>query len=342
MKAAVLYGPKDMRIEEVKKPVINSGEVLLRVKACAICGSDLHAFKGKHQKVTYPRILGHEFASIVEEISNGIDGIKAGDRVVTDTNKTCGKCPQCLNGRPNLCKTTLNFGFKMDGAFAEFVKVPAGINIYKLPDNISFEEASLAQPLGVALNAVRRRANVTVGDTVAVLGAGPIGLSAITLAKSCGARVLATDTMDFRLEIAKKMGADETVNVTKEDLIKKSMDFTNNNGFDKVIEAVGGMQDTTIQQTTQIVKPGGLIVVVGNFSENRASIRITEFKDREIELRGSRGQHGTVPTCLILIGTGVVDMKPMITHTVTLDEVLTSMDLLENHSDRTVKVIIKY
>lgn len=342
MLAAVLHGPYDMRVEEVETPVPGKGEVVLRIKACAICGSDLHAYKGKHQKVTFPRILGHEFSGVIEALSPEIKNFKVGDRVVVDTNKTCGQCPQCKAGRPNLCKTTVNFGFKMDGAFAEFVRVPEGINIYKMPESISFEEAALAQPLGVALNAVRRRAVVTVGDTVAVLGAGPIGLSAVALAKACGAQVLVTDTEDFRLEIAKKMGADEVVNVLKDDVVGKSLEFTRQNGFDKVIEAVGGMQDTTIQQTTQIVKPGGLIVVVGNFSGNKATLRITEFKDREIEIRGSRGQHGTVPYCLKLIESGVIDVKPMITHTIALDGIVKGLERLEEQKGRTMKVIVKF
>jgi len=342
MRAHIVYGPSDMRFEEIERPELKNGEVLLRPQATAICASDNLAFKGSHSRLITPRILGHEFASIVEEVGPGVEDFKVGDRVVTNTNKYCGKCPQCKEGVPNRCAKKLNFGLKLDGSFAEFVKVPEGIEIFHLPDNISFEEGALLQPLGIALNAVKRRAQVTVGDTCAVLGVGPIGLCAVALAKASGARVLATDVSDLRLNIAKQMGADEVVNVTREDLLEKAKLFTKNKGFDKVIEAAGGFQDETIQQSTQIVKYGGQIIVIGHFAENRANVRIIELKDWEMEMKGAQGQYNTVPLCISLIESKTIDIKPMITHYLPLAEARKGFELMDNHKDEVVKIILKY
>lgn len=342
MLAAVLNGPRDMRLEEVPTPVPGDGEVIIKVEACSICGSDLHAYEGKHPKVTYPRILGHEFSGVVSEIGKGVRGLKEGDRVGCDTNLTCGTCTYCRGGRPNLCPGSKTLGFNMDGAYAQYVKIPAGINIYPLPANVSFAEAALAQPLGVGFNAVKRRAQVTVGDEVAILGAGPIGMSALLLAKASGARVVVTDTLGYRLEAAKKLGADVAINVEKEDLIRKINELTNGEGVDKVIEAVGGRQDITLQQATQIVKRGGLIVVVGTFSDNKATIRITEFKDREMELKGARGQHGTFKSCMALISSGRVDVKPMISHVLPLGEVEKGIKLMQTKQENVTKIILKF
>ncbi|MGI6226634.1 MAG: zinc-dependent alcohol dehydrogenase [Peptococcales bacterium] len=342
MYAQVLYGPNDLRYEKLERPTLKEGEVLLRVKACAMCASDNLALKGKHHRIVLPRILGHEFASVIEEVGTGVTNWKVGDRVVTNTNMYCMKCPQCKAGTPNRCKSKLNFGFKLDGAFSEFVKVPKGMEIFKLPDNISFEEGALMQPLGVALNAVKRRAQVTVGDKVAVLGVGPVGLCVAALAKASGAQVLVSDVSDIRLETAQKMGASEVVNVKKEDLIKKSLEFTNNKGFDIVIEAVGGFQDETLQQATQIVKYGGRVTVIGHFAENKATVRIVELKDWEMELKGAQGQYNTVPICIDLLQTGTIDLKPMITNYISLAEVPQGFELMDTKKDEVVKVIIKY
>lgn len=342
MRAHVLYEPNDMRFVEIEKPSIKGKEILLRVKASALCASDNLAFKGRHSRLIMPRILGHEFASIVEEVGPEVEDFKVGDRVVTNTNMYCGKCPQCKEGTPNRCAKKLNFALKIDGSFAEYVKVPEGIEVFHLPDDISFEEGALLQPLGIALNAVKRRAQVTVGDTVAILGVGPIGLCAVALAKASGAQVLATDISDLRLDIAKKMGADEIVNVSREDLIEKSKVFTKHKGFDKVIEAVGGFQDDTIQQATQIVKYGGQVVVIGHFAENKAIVRIIELKDWEMELKGAQGQYNTVPLCISLIESKTIDVMPMVTHYLPLSEVGKGFELMDNHKDEVVKIIIRY
>jgi len=177
---------------------------------------------------------------------------------------------------------------------------------------------------------------------VAILGAGPIGMSALLLAKASGAKVFVTDTVDFRLEVAKRLGADITINIEKENLLEKIQELTDGEGVCKVIEAVGGRQDITLQQAVQIGRRGGLIVVVGNFSDNRASIRITEFKDREMELKGSRGQHGTFRSCMELISSGRVDVEPMISHIMPFDQAEKALKMMENKDENISKIILTF
>lgn len=342
MLAAVLHGARDIRVEETPIPVPGDGEVVIKVEVCSVCGSDLHAYNGMHPKVTYPRILGHEYSGVVNEVGKGVNEVKPGDRVGTDTNLTCGACVYCRNGRVNLCPSSKTLGFNMDGAYAQYIKIPAGINIYHLPDNVTFEEAALAQPLGVGFNAVKRRAEVTVGDVVAIMGAGPIGLSCLLLAKASGAFVVISDTLDHRLETARKLGADVTINISQEDLMERIRELTGGEGVDKVIEAVGGRQDMTLMQSTQIVRRGGLIVVVGTFSDNKASLRITEFKDREMELKGARGQHNTFKPCMRLLSTGRVNVKPMISHVLSLQEIESGLQMMTDPAEKVSKIIIKF
>ena len=338
-RAAVLYASEDLRLEDLPVPTVGPEEVLVRVKSCAICGSDLHAYHGKHPRVVFPRVLGHEFSGVIDQKGDRVEGWGMGQRVCCDVDLSCGECDLCRQGRRNLCLRLRTQGFDSDGAYAELVKVPAR-NLYALPEWVSFDEASMVQTLAVAYNGVKRRGEVQVQDRVLVFGCGPIGLCALAVAKAGGARVLAVDTLDYRLKIAGEMGADQLCNSSSADLIRCAMDWTLGKGMDKVIECVGGTQDVTMSQATQVVKRGGLIVVVGTYGNNRATLRMAEFKDRELELRGSRTYVDAFPDCIEMVASGKLALDKLITHHFPLEEVEKGLRLMHEKAENVMKVIV--
>lgn len=338
-RAVVLYGAEDLRLETIPIPSIGPNEVLVQVRACALCGSDLSAYLGKHPRITFPRIMGHEFSGVIFKKGEKVSGWEMGQRVCCDIDLFCGQCDPCRQGRRNLCVQLRTQGFNSDGAYAELVKVPQH-NLYALPDSVSFDEASMVQTLAVAYNGVKRRGEVKVQDQLLIFGCGPIGLCALAVAKAAGAKVFMVDTLDYRLEVARIMGADQTFNPAQQDLVERVLDATRGKGVDKVIEAVGGMQDVTLSQATQVVKRGGLIVVVGTYSANRATLRMAEFKDRELELRGARAYVDAFPDCIELVASGKLYLERMISHHLRLEEVGKGLKLMREKSGKVLKVIM--
>ena len=339
--AAVLYRPEDMRIEQVDVPSIGPNDALIQMKACALCGSDLGGYLGKHGRVVYPRILGHEFSGVIAKLGQKVKGFSEGQQVCCDPDIRCGTCDLCRQGRVNICVNLKTQGFDIDGAYSEYVKVQQD-NLYPIPDNTSFEDTSLVQTLGVAYSAVKRRGEVLFNDYVLIIGCGPIGVSALMLAKAAGANVIIADTVDYRLEMAKELGADEVLNAEKDNLVESVLQLTHGKGVDKVIEAVGGQQDVSLGQCTQAVKRGGLVVLVGTFAGNKATLRATEFKDREIEMRGSRAYIGweAFPEIIQLIASGKINASRMITHRLKLAEVEKGLKLMQSKQENVMKVVI--
>jgi L-gulonate 5-dehydrogenase len=338
-RAVRLYGPGDLRIESIPVPLTGPEDVLVRVKACGLCRSDLHAYLEKHPRIILPRILGHEFAGVIVKKGKNVSGWEIGQRVCCDIDFPCGQCDPCRQGKRNLCTNLETQGVTSDGGYCEVVKVPQD-NLYLLADSVSFDEASLIQTLAIAYNAVKRRGEVTVQDEVLIFGCGPIGLSALSVAKAAGAIVSMVDTHDYRLEMATALGADRTFNATKGDLVKSVLESTQDKGVDKVIEAVGGGQDMTLRQATQVVKRGGLIVVVGTFTANGTSLRMAEFTGRELEMRGCRGYVDAFPDCIELVASGKLKLSRIITHRLTLEEVEEGFKLMKDKAEGVLKVII--
>jgi L-iditol 2-dehydrogenase len=264
MKAAVLHKPLDLRVEEVSIPQIDSNEVLVKMKRVGVCGSDIHFYlEGSIASfiVKKPLILGHECAGEIMEIGDEVKNLKIGQRVVIEPGFTCGKCEYCKTGRYNLCREVKFYAAPpYDGAFAEYISAPEQ-NVYVMPDEMSYEEGAMIEPLAVGMMATKM-GEVMAQDIVAVLGAGPIGQMALQAAKTYGVpEIFVTDVVDYRLEYAKKFGANEVINTAKENIMEKIMELTDNKGIDIVIEASGA--SSAIQQSIDIVRPGGRIVLVG-------------------------------------------------------------------------------
>jgi 2-desacetyl-2-hydroxyethyl bacteriochlorophyllide A dehydrogenase len=341
MRIANWYGGEDIRIEEVPKPRIKDNEVLVAVKAASICGSELHAFTGaskRRQEVHgLPLVMGHEFSGEVVEAGKSVKNISVGDRVAVNPIVTCGKCEQCITGRTNICKNLILLGLHVNGAFAEYIPIVSE-NCYKIPDTLSLEEAALIEPCSVGIHAVNI-ARLELGDDVAILGAGPIGLMALQAAKCAGAgRIFVVDVVSFRLDMAKKLGADEMVNAAEEDPVQKIMKLTNGEGVDVAIEAVGVKK--TVQQAIDMVKKGKTVIVTG-MMEKIMEIDMLGVTANEIRVQGDYSYtKKEFASSVKLVSANKINLKPMITHIFPLNEIVNGFKVFEKKKDA-MKVIIK-
>lgn len=262
MTAAVLYGKRDVRIEQIPVPRIGKGEVLVRIKAALTCGTDLKVYRqGFHARmIVPPAVFGHELAGVVEEVGEGVESFSAGMRVVSANSGPCNECFFCQKHLANLCE---NLQF-INGAYAEFIKIPESIvrqNLLILPDSVSFQEAALVEPLACVIRAAEET-GIEEGDTVVVIGVGPIGLMFVQVLKSMGARVIALGNRKTQLAMAGAMGADHVVDSTHSNVVEQVRRITSGQrGADVVIEAVGIRE--TWQQAMGMVRRGGTINLFG-------------------------------------------------------------------------------
>jgi len=327
MKAVRFYAPGEIRLEEVEIPQIGPDEILVKMKAALTCGTDVKMYKRGHPKVKPPITLGHEFAGTVAEVGEtAADRFKVGDRVAVANSAPCNSCVFCKMGKQNLCDRLLEtlIGFSVDGAFAEYIRVPARIvqqNTYKMPENVPFEEAALLEPLACAING-NDAANIKLGDFVVIIGSGPIGLTHLQLAKLKGAsKVIVTDLKPERLRIARSLGADAVVDASKEDQVSRVKELTGGLGADVVIEAVGLPQ--TWELAFKLTRKAGTVLFFGGCpSGSRVTFDTERIHYEDLTLKGIF--HHTPLTVLKafkLISSGRFRGKPLITETMQLSNV---------------------
>jgi len=338
MKAAVLQRGGQLDYGTVPDPVPAANEVIVKVHACSICGSDLHAFHGAHPRLTFPRILGHEFAGEIAEIGSETKGYRVGQRVCCDIDIPCGHCRPCREGRQNICESLRTMGFDRDGAYAEFVAVP-DYNLYELPANVSYDQASAVQVLGISYHAIVHRSQPRPGEKVAVIGAGPVGLGAALIAQNIGAEVTIFDVLGYRLAMASQLGVGRTVDAGKSDFRERALESAKG-GFDKVVECVGGRQEQTVHDAVKLVRRGGRITIVGTFPENKATIPIAYIKDREIDINFSRGNFQAFAPCLELIASGRINPELYISHRFPLRRAKEALDLLAGRDQEAHKITL--
>ncbi len=321
MKAAVLRGPRDIRVEMVETPSIRDDEVLVKVMACGICGTDVHAFKkGAGAKPRGRLILGHEFSGEVTRVGSAIQGLKTGDRVVGIGYRNCGSCFRCRQGQAEWCPQPLVPGEGLDGAFAEYVVVPqpmAGKTFFQIPEGLGWEEAATIEPLAVACYAVTR-ARIQEKETVVILGAGMIGQCVAQVCKGMGARTIVSEPSPMRLALAEKLGADMALNPRDIDPIKAVTTATSGEMAGMVFECSGS--PVAFHQAVEIVRPFGKIVQVGIFEnslEISSDLASTMFAFKNLTLRGSGGQRWDM--AVDLMRSGQVKTRDLITHRFPLD-----------------------
>ncbi len=329
MKAAMLYGVRDLRVEDVEKPHIGMGEVLAKIKTATTCGTDLKILKrGYVEKVIkLPTVFGHEWAGDVIEVGEGVKWPKKGMRIRAGNSAPCLRCRMCQKAKYNLCEDMV----WLWGAYAEYIKVPVRmvlVNAQEIPGHVSYEEAALAEPLACVLHGAEE-ANIKLGDTVAVIGAGPIGLLHLLVAKKLGAeRTIISDIVDERLEFAEKLGADETINAGTEKAAEKVKQLTNGYGADVVIEAIGS--PATWEQALKMVCKGGTVLEFGGCppgTEIKVSTELLHYG--EVTVMGAF--HATplhFKKALNLIASGTLNVKPLITKRMPLEKIHEAFETL--------------
>ena len=341
MKALVLTEYKHFEYKDVPDPLIGPDEVLLRIKASAVCGSDLFGYDGRSGRRIPPIIMGHEAAGIIEAVGLDVKRFSVGDRVTFDSTLYCRKCYPCLTGRINLCDNRRVFGvscddYSKDGALAELLAVPEYI-LYKLPDNVTFEEASLVEPLAIALHAINR-ANICVGDDVIVIGCGTIGQLLIKLlSKMCCGIIAAVDIDNQKLEAAIKNGADNIIDPGKDDVMRRVYELTNGKKIDKAIEAVGVSE--TVGFALNSLKKGGELTIVGNIQ------KIIDFPlqlvvTNEITIHSACASSGEYEACLKLIGSGKIDLSDLIGLAAPLSEGAGVFESLYSGASGVIKAVL--
>jgi L-iditol 2-dehydrogenase len=333
MKAARFYAPGDLRVEDVDVPRIGAGELLIRNHVALTCGTDLKMFLRGHRLAVPPLVIGHEFAGTVEKAGDGVEGFKPGMRVVAANSAPCMSCYFCRIGKPNLCERLdeVLVGFSSQGAYAEYVRLPSRIvrqNTYEIPEELPFEVAAFVEPLACVVHG-NELSDIGRGDTVFVLGAGPIGLMHVQLAKVRGAgRVMVADTSPERVGRATQLGADQAI--TSADVVGQVKALTGNRGADVTIEAVG--KPETWETAIRTTRKGGTTVLFGGCpAGTTASIDTGLVHYGELTLKGVfHHTPSDVRHALELISTGQVKVAPLITHRMGLAEVEAALRLMQN------------
>jgi len=342
MKALVYTRPYHLEHTDFPDPVVGKHDVLIRVMACGICGSDVHGYTGKTGRRIPPLIMGHEAAGIIEETGDQVKQLKRGDRVCFDSTVYCNRCEPCQNGHPNRCEQRKVLGvstpaFKRHGAFAELVAIPWWI-VSKLPENVSFVQAALLEPTSIGLHAATR-SPISSGQTVVVIGAGTIGLCILQAVRLKGAtRIIVSDINEFRLGLAKELGVEKTVNPSRESLERAVLNQTENNGAEVTIEAVGLAE--TFQQALETTKTGGHVTVVG-LSQKGVDLDVQTLVSRELTLRGSYASAGEFREAIDLIASKKINVEPLISRVMPLSRGQQAFDLLYKGEEDLVKIVLE-
>jgi len=341
MRAALIDKPFSVKFTDVPEPVITKGnEVKIKTVVTGICGSEIHAFHGTHPFRIPPVVSGHEVAGIIVETGSDVNNFKVGDRVTVEPHYGCDICELCKEGRYNVCSEKSVLGSKgWVGSFGEFFVVPEQ-TVIKLPDNVSFEEGALIEPIAVGMHAVRK-SGLEVGGTVAIIGTGPIGLGVLLSAKLAGAsKIIMTDALDFNLEIAQKMGCKNTINVLKEDVKQKVSEITEGKGVDITYIAFG--HESTFADALNITKRGGTIMEIAIMGAP-VKIPVSTLQLNEMKLVGSNMYtRADFEIVIDAIANGKFHVDSLISKTMPIEEVETAMDIVDKKLENVIKVLLSF
>ncbi|HEV8584097.1 MAG TPA: alcohol dehydrogenase catalytic domain-containing protein [Methylomirabilota bacterium] len=315
MKAAVLHGPRDLRVEAAKTPRPGAGEALVRVAMAGLCGTDYRIFSGD-RPVSYPRVMGHEFVGRVEAVGSGVTTPRVGDNVAIEPNYSCGACALCREGNRNLCLSRTAVGIDVDGCFAELVSVPARC-CWPAPAGVSDEDLIVTEPLAVVVRAVARGV-VREGETTAVVGGGTLGLLALQVLRARGARVLVVGRSTRRFALAKELGAEATHALAEGPLEDAAHRFSRREGVDCVIETAGTPE--AVSHALALVRPGGRVVLTG-LPHEPTSVSFFSVVRREVTITGSMIYQDEFGEAMRLVADGLVRTRPLVTHRFALDEI---------------------
>ncbi|MBP2630446.1 MAG: L-threonine 3-dehydrogenase [Firmicutes bacterium] len=338
MKAVEITKPREIVIVDREIPEIRENEVLIRVKAAGICGSDIHIYHGKNAFATYPRVVGHEFVGEIVKVGAKVDKFKIADRVTVDPVVSCGTCYPCRIGRHNVCKSLNVMGVHRDGGYQEYVAVDCD-QVYLLPEGLSWECAATIEPYTIAAQVIER-GRLKKEDQVLICGAGPIGLIILQAVKMVGAKVAIVDIVESRLAKAKELGADLIINSKITDMTKEVMKFTKDDGASLIFEATGNIHllETCIHE---IASPAGRVVVLG-FSKEEVKISQVDIMSKELEIIGTRLNNKKFDQVIMWFSKGLVNPEKIISHTFEFKQIKQAFELSESSPEKVCKIIIKF
>lgn len=338
MKAICVQSPHNIVIEERPMPVITSPEeVLIKVMAAGICGSDVHIYHGSSSVATYPRVIGHEIAGEIIATGTAVKGFSTGDRVVMDPVISCGHCYQCRIGRQNVCGQLKVRSVHVDGGYQQYMVLPQQ-SIYHIPANCSWEEAVMIEPFTIA-EQVFSRAGITGSDTVFIMGAGPLGLSILKRVKLSGASCFISDIQENKLDFARQYGADAAINAKKTDTHTEIMKLTNGNGASVVIDAA--CSTGSFEQALTYVCAAGRVITLG-FNKEPSAISQLSITAREIDVRGSRLHNNKFPVVIDYFANGKIKVKDMITHRFHFTHIHDALRTIEDPTIENGKVVLLF
>lgn len=341
MKALLLSEYKHLDMADVPEPEIGPDELLIRVRACGICGSDVHGYDGSSGRRIPPVVMGHEAAGVVAAVGQAVSDMREGDRVTFDSTVWCGHCHFCRRGQVNLCDNRQVLGvscgeYRRMGAFAEYVSVPRRI-CYRLPDELPFEKAAMIEAVSVAVHAVSLTP-VTLNDTALVVGAGMIGLLTLQAAKLAGCgRVIITDVDQSRLETARELGASEVILARNTDVAEEVKTMTGGLGADIAFECVGATP--TIQNSIASTRKGGTVTLIGNIAP-QVEIPLQSVVTRQIRLQGSCASSGEYPACIDFLARGAIRVDTMLSAIAPLEEGPRWFERLHQREPNLMKVVL--
>jgi L-iditol 2-dehydrogenase len=342
MNALLLTEYLKLEMVEMPEPEIGPDDVLVRVRACGICGSDVHGYDGSSGRRHPPLIMGHEAAGEVARLGANVYDLAVGDRVTFDSTVYCGKCFFCVRGDVNLCDNRQVVGvapkeYRRHGAFAEFVSVPRRI-MYKLPDSFPYEQAALIEAVSIGVHAVSITP-IKLGDTAVIVGVGMIGSVTLQAAKAAGCtRIVAVDIDDAKLDRAKTIGATDVLNPHKSDIQAEVLKMTDGHGADVAFECVGYSEP--VATAIFSVRKGGMVTLVGNLAPS-IDAPLQYVVTRQIRLQGSCASNGEYPQCIDLMAKGVIQVAPLISLVAPLSQGADLFNRLYHHEPNLMKVVLQ-
>ncbi|MFC7393154.1 zinc-binding alcohol dehydrogenase family protein [Scopulibacillus cellulosilyticus] len=337
MKAIQVVKPGQIEIIEKDMPEIKRGnEVLVKVRMVGICGSDMHIYHGTNPMATYPRIIGHEVAGEIVEIGADVKNVAPGDKIVLEPIQTCGECYACRKGRNNVCEKLNVYGVHIDGGYQEYLVLPEN-NVHKVSGQLDWQEAVLVEPFTIGAQA-NWRGDVREGDIVFIMGAGPIGLSVLKIAKLKGAVCIISDLSDDKLAYAKEQGADYVINAMKDDVKEEINRITGGYGANVTIDAV--CTTKTFEDCIALTSAAGRVVTLG-FNEEPSQIPQLPITGKELTIVGSRLQSNKFPEVIALFNEGKIQAGSFVTHQFRLEDIHKAIEQIETEPDKVRKVVLE-
>ena len=341
-KTFYMTGIEKIELGEAPMPKIGPDDVLIKVQSVGVCGSDLHYYRSGaigDFKVEFPFVLGHEAAGVVEDVGENVTTLKKGERVCMEPGVPCMKCEECLSGHYNLCKDVRFWATPpYDGVLSEYIAHPAAFT-FKIPDNMSFTEGALVEPLAIGLHACNM-GGVKLGQTVAIMGAGCIGLVTLLAAKAYGAtRIIVGDVLDKRLDKARELGA-IAVNTKEEDFVAKVMELTEGRGADVCIDCAGF--SATVDSCLSCAKPAGVVIIVGLGQDRVDGFNTSIMSTKELTVKSIFRYRNLYPTAINAIADGRIDVESIVSHRFTFDDTINAFATCHRDIRNVVKGVIEY